>query len=508
MTRRADIPVFIVCRDRLTYLRQLLEWLGRAGLEEIYLLDNDSRFPPLLDFYSSCPHEVIRLNRNMGRLCLFAVDGLTARIGRRPFVYTDPDVVPVEECPLDAMDRFSNLLTRYPSVSKVGFGLKIDDIPHHYRHRRAVLRWERQFWRTEVEPGVFAAPLDTTFALYRDCREFSFEALRTGAPYLARHMTWYTDDRELTVEEHFYRQRLASDTDESPGTSHWSGAELPEEFAQVLSRLSLVSRSLRSLTAAPLRLRRRLVPRRRLRWLTSRARSLLESFRCLLLVLETRRTVRRGPDFHRRLALATRHPVGRPSAITLNQRISEISSFCDLIRDFSPRFVLEIGTAGGGTSFLLAEAAAADAVLITVDLPPPDGYPRLMSLVYRSFSWSNQKIVPVRGDSHDSETRARIERILGPNQLDVLFIDGDHSAAGVAQDYETYRSLVRPGGVMAFHDIVPGRLDWVGGVPEFWRELRARRSETKEIVEDWQQGGWGIGVVFADERASHQLHHY
>jgi hypothetical protein len=47
------------------------------------------------------------------------------------------------------------------------------------------------------------------------------------------------------------------------------------------------------------------------------------------------------------------------------------------------------------------------------------------------------------------------------------------------------------------HDIVPqGDSDefLVGDVPRFWSELR-ERHEVHELVEDWQQGRFGIGAI-------------
>ena len=37
--------------------------------------------------------------------------------------------------------------------------------------------------------------------------------------------------------------------------------------------------------------------------------------------------------------------------------------------------------------------------------------------------------------------------------IDALFIDGDHSYAGVLCDWLLYHKLVRPGGIVAFHDV-------------------------------------------------------
>ena len=74
--------------------------------------------------------------------------------------------MPDDSCPFDALDHFRRLLDRYPDVHKVGFGLRIDDLPETYVLRSSVVQWERQFWCEQAEPGVFRA-IDTTFAMYR-----------------------------------------------------------------------------------------------------------------------------------------------------------------------------------------------------------------------------------------------------------------------------------------------------------------------------------------------------
>jgi predicted O-methyltransferase YrrM len=43
--------------------------------------------------------------------------------------------------------------------------------------------------------------------------------------------------------------------------------------------------------------------------------------------------------------------------------------------------------------------------------------------------------------------------VLNEQNLDFLFIDGDHTYKGVKEDFEMYSPLVRKGGVIAFHDI-------------------------------------------------------
>ena len=93
---------------------------------------------------------------------------------------------------------------------------------------------------------------------------------------------------------------------------------------------------------------------------------------------------------------------------------------------------------------------------------------------------------------------ARVREPLAGRQADLLFVDGDHSSEGVYRDDELYRGLVRPGGVIAFHDIVTGTPEFVGGVPEFWESFKT--ADARELVENRGQGGFGIGVLPSSAR--------
>jgi predicted O-methyltransferase YrrM len=96
----------------------------------------------------------------------------------------------------------------------------------------------------------------------------------------------------------------------------------------------------------------------------------------------------------------------------------------------------------------------------------------------------------------------KIRARLGASKLDFLFIDGDHAYEGVKRDWEMYSCLVRSGGIVAFHDIVPdhgSRLGIrtthdAGGVHQLWNEIKYR-FPYKEFVENRAQNGYGIGVL-------------
>ena len=176
----------------------------------------------------------------------------------------------------------------------------------------------------------------------------------------------------------------------------------------------------------------------------------------------------------------------------------EITKFLEIVTELKPKVVLEIGTAGGGTLFLFTRVADPEATIISIDLPGGPfggGYPMWKIPLYKSFSKGKQRIYLIRKDSHDPQTLKEVKKILGHEKVDLLFIDGDHSYEGVKKDFETYSPLVRKGGIIAFHDIVFGPLENVGGVPEFWNQIKYR-YEHLEIVNDWNQGGYGIGVIY------------
>ena len=181
--RAHSIPVFINCRDRVSDLRVLVNWLECAGSEHIILLDNASTYPPLLEFYKTQGARVHYLGQNLGHHCLFK-SGLQPE---GPFFLTDPDLVPLG--PPEGLEYLWDLSQRYVEYQRIGFGLEMDGATAPPQ----IIAWEQEFWRPsrQLEPGVFDAPIDTTLALWMPGR--TKNGIRTGRPHVMKHSSYFSD---------------------------------------------------------------------------------------------------------------------------------------------------------------------------------------------------------------------------------------------------------------------------------------------------------------------------
>ncbi len=169
---------------------------------------------------------------------------------------------------------------------------------------------------------------------------------------------------------------------------------------------------------------------------------------------------------------------------------SEILSLAKKVSAINPKTILEIGTCNGGTLFIWSNFASK--TVISCDLI----IHKKRQELYDSFSPpdSSCKIKTLEGDSHSSEFRKNVEHELGGEQVDFLFIDGDHTEKGVESDYNDYKKLVRPGGLIAFHDIVKTQPVPGNQVYYLWQRLK-ETEQIEEFIQDENQCGYGIGVV-------------
>lgn len=178
---------------------------------------------------------------------------------------------------------------------------------------------------------------------------------------------------------------------------------------------------------------------------------------------------------------------------------NEIVPFLNYVADHNPTVIGEIGLKHGGNSFLFLRRLQNVRLYLGMDLVLEN----INKLKF--YRRANQKMHILEGNSQLPDVVGRAKRHLGDQRFDFLFIDGDHEYDGVLEDLIQWYSLVKPGGLIAFHDIVPdqetrtgvkdesSRL-WGGGVHKLWANIKPHFKH-KEFVDNWEQGGFGIGVI-------------
>ena len=203
-----DVPIFINARDRLGVMKKLIAWLLDAGCRNLIILDNASTYPPLLEYYSALEKisrvKIIRLEKNLGFKALWLSNVLEKLKIATPYVYSDPDVLPIENCPKDFVKRLMKILNSNHEIRKVGLGLVYDDITFFDKDR--IKNFESNFYEgTRVGKNLYSAQVDTTFALYSNVRHYSLRlSLRTAGNLRVYHLPWYFDYDNLPEDEKYY----------------------------------------------------------------------------------------------------------------------------------------------------------------------------------------------------------------------------------------------------------------------------------------------------------------
>ncbi len=146
----------------------------------------------------------------------------------------------------------------------------------------------------------------------------------------------------------------------------------------------------------------------------------------------------------------------------------EMVVLCSILRLERAHTVFEIGTSLGVTSFNLALNLPEDGVLFTLDLPTVEAGQASIATAHE-VSISDRKMIFTARESRrflGSAVESKVNQLYGDSatfdytpyegQCDVVFVDGAHSSAYVVSDTEAAFRLVRPGGLVLWHDYNDG----------------------------------------------------
>lgn len=181
---------------------------------------------------------------------------------------------------------------------------------------------------------------------------------------------------------------------------------------------------------------------------------------------------------------------GNYKSIKPMQGIEPLKELFNRVAEAEPETVVEIGTARGGTFYLMVRFFNSANQFVSVNLGWSFGYKYKKQLL-KGIDPSRD-LNFITGNSHDQSTYDEVNEAT-KSEVDFMFIDGDHSYRGVKQDFEMYRGLMSDGGIIAFHDIQHEHPRV--GVGELWKEIK-RDYKTEEIGVSPERTTGGIGLVY------------
>jgi predicted O-methyltransferase YrrM len=144
------------------------------------------------------------------------------------------------------------------------------------------------------------------------------------------------------------------------------------------------------------------------------------------------------------------------------QHREELIPFLKLCIERGVKTVLEIGSYDGGLTYIFSELFES---VVALDL------------VHRA-KFRKDNVFLINCDTQNLK-KDDLEKF--DAEFDLIFIDGDHSEKGVTNDYNTFKEMLSPIGIMAFHDIkndidnvIPGKShkDYKCFVSEFWKKTK------------------------------------
>lgn len=216
-----EIPIIIINYNQLFYLKILIDSLISRGYHNIIIIDNNSNYLPLLKYYKELDLTKITLEKqtdNLGHMVFFKKKELFTKYANNGYyILTDADIVPNENLPNDFVFQLIEIMELYHyNIAKVGFALKVDDIPEFYPLKKQVMKWEYQYWQDKIDENLYRADIDTTFALYKPFyrRGFFqnnfFSGIRVAGDFCAKHGGWYLNPTNMSEEQNHYFKTLES----------------------------------------------------------------------------------------------------------------------------------------------------------------------------------------------------------------------------------------------------------------------------------------------------------
>jgi predicted O-methyltransferase YrrM len=127
------------------------------------------------------------------------------------------------------------------------------------------------------------------------------------------------------------------------------------------------------------------------------------------------------------------------NALLCNEDKRALCEYSALVEDGG--VIVDIGTAAGGSAFIMGLSSKPNVKIYTID-----------PMINRDFE--ENRLALGLGNKVEFINRTSSDAFsTWDKQIDMLFIDGVHNYQGVMNDFKTFGSKVKKGGIVVFHDV-------------------------------------------------------
>jgi hypothetical protein len=208
-----SIPVIINNRDLLTWPKAMVERIKQYNdVGRIIIIDNESTYQPLLEWYETKPCEIIRVG-NLGHRAPWDTN-LVRSLKSEYYVVTDPDL-DLSQTPDDTLQYLREKILDL-GMRKLGLMLDLGRVTPEMTYYKYLQWYEkgRRHMSGIINDIMIRLTVDTTFAIYPgDEWRYFVGGSSTLPPYQAGHMPWYyTKETMEADQEYMYYLNHASNS--------------------------------------------------------------------------------------------------------------------------------------------------------------------------------------------------------------------------------------------------------------------------------------------------------
>lgn len=192
------IPIILNNRNLLTWTSKMVEICKTFdNVGDIIILDNDSTYEPLLEWYETKPCEIIKTNNN-GHLSPW-VNNLPNKLTTSFYVVSDCDL-DLNNTPKDVLLFLEEKLMKYTQYDRIGLSLENWRVSEKSPYHNFLKNWAITNWDVNsVKDGLLCnQQFDTTFGMYNINRHYRGNNCTSYLPYSAKHIPWEFTNEEIS----------------------------------------------------------------------------------------------------------------------------------------------------------------------------------------------------------------------------------------------------------------------------------------------------------------------